>query len=87
MSAVTKPEVGGKLVGWLAIDQYGQNYRLTDVKFPRKQLLKKLGRSHADIMYCDLKSGGHKQTGYIIGGLWLDLYEVRTPTTWGRIGA
>ncbi len=60
-------------LGYLGIDQYGQRYKLE--KFPRKELLEKLGRKHASKIYVDSKSGT-KHVGYCIGGLWITVYEV-----------
>ena len=61
-------------LGYLGIDQYGQHYKLD--KYPRKELCDKLGRQHVDKMFCDHKDGPPVQTGYVIGGLWITLYEV-----------
>lgn len=44
---------------------------------PRKELLKRLGRRHVSKIYVDRKAGGTYHVGYIIGGLWITLYEVR----------
>jgi len=60
----------------MAIDQYGKTYHDLG-KHPRKELLNKLGYSKAEKMYQDKKDGATVHTGYIIGGLWLSLYEVR----------
>lgn len=62
------------LLGYLGIDQHGQHFNMD--KHPRKELLRQLGRSHASKMYCDLKSGGSRHAGYVIAGLWIDVYEV-----------
>ena len=59
---------------YMAIDQYGQTYH--GLTHPRKDLLERLGRSHADKMYVDTKSGDIAHVGYVIGGLWLTLYTV-----------
>ena len=59
----------------MAIDQYGQHYDNLG-KYPRKALLKRLCRQHADKMYIDKVNGNTKHIGYIIGGLWLTLYTV-----------
>ena len=56
-------------------DQYGNTYHDLG-KHPRKALLDRIGRSHADRMYQDTKSAGTVCTGYIIGGCWITLYEV-----------
>lgn len=63
-----------KLLGFLAIDQYGQHYTIK--KHPRKELLEHFGATHADKMYCDTKDGKTKHVGYIISGLWLEVYSV-----------
>ncbi len=58
----------------LGIDQYGNYYRLG--KYPRKELLERLGRKHCQKMYCDTNSGESKHIGYVIAGLWITLLEV-----------
>lgn len=62
-------------LGYMAQDQYGKFYHL-DTNHPRKELLEMFGRKHADKMYVDTKDGKSKHVGYIIGGLWLSVYEV-----------
>lgn len=57
----------------MAIDQYGTTYH--GLQHPRKDLLEKLGATHADKMYQD-KDGITVHIGYVISGLWLTLYEV-----------
>ena len=65
-------EVG---VALMAIDQYGQTFHgLTN---PRKDLCDRLGKAHAEKMYVETKDGKSRHVGYVIGGLWLRLYEVR----------
>ena len=61
-------------LGYMARDQYGNTYH--NLKHPRKDLLERLGYSHAEKMYVDTKSGEVKQVGYVIGGLWLNIYAV-----------
>ncbi len=59
----------------MAIDQFGHAYHgLTN---PRKELCERLGREHADRMFQDGKDGKTYHCGYIIGGLWLTLFEVK----------
>lgn len=65
-------------LGYLGIDQYHQHYKIKE--HPRKELLEQLGRKHADKMYVDTKDGSQKHKGYVIGGLWITLYEVHS---WG----
>lgn len=71
------------LRGFIAIDQSSQHYYMT--KYPRKELLQQLGKKHAAVMYCDLKTGGYRRVGYVIGGHWLDIYEVHDVAKWGQI--
>ena len=61
-------------LGYIGIDQYNTWYRID--KHPRKELLEKLGATHADKMYIDTKQKKTKHTGYIINKLWIDVYEV-----------
>ena len=60
---------------YMAIDQYGETYH--GLTYPRKDLLERLCRTHADKMYTDMKDGSTKHIGYIIAGLWLRVYEVK----------
>jgi hypothetical protein len=59
----------------MAIDQYGQTHHNLG-PHPRKALLAKLGRTRAAKMYVDKKAGGSVHIGWIIGGLWLTVYQV-----------
>jgi len=64
----------------MAIDQYGNHF--ADLgKHPRKELLSRLGRKRADKMYRDTTDGTAVHVGYIIAGLWLELYHVKR---WGE---
>lgn len=67
-------------LGYLGIDQYGHHYSLKE--YPRKELLEQLDYKHADIMYVDLKQGGNRRKGYIIGPYWIDIYEVHSVEKW-----
>ena len=60
---------------FMGLDQYGQTYH--DLKHPRKDLMEYLGNSHAQKMYRDKEDGSYVHTGYVIGGLWITLYEVK----------
>jgi hypothetical protein len=44
---------------------------------PRKELLKRLGRKHCQKMYLDKKDGPSVHIGWIIAGMWLEVYEVK----------
>jgi hypothetical protein len=59
---------------YVAVDQYGHFYGLK-TKHPRKELLEKFCRQHADKMYVD-GSFGTLHVGYIIAELWLNVYGV-----------
>uniref|UniRef100_A0A6M3LPS6 Uncharacterized protein n=1 Tax=viral metagenome TaxID=1070528 RepID=A0A6M3LPS6_9ZZZZ len=64
-------------LGYLGIDQYGQHYKIDN--HPRQELCDQLGKKHADKMYVDnTKTGQTRHCGYIIGGLWIDVYEVHS---------
>lgn len=60
---------------FMGIDQYGTTYHNLGA-YPRKGLLKRLCRSNANKMYIDLKDGRTAHIGYIIAGLWIELYEI-----------
>lgn len=62
-------------VAFMAIDQYGHAYH--GLENPRKDLCERLGRMHAEKMFIDGKDGQPRHVGYVVGGLWLRLYEVR----------
>ena len=64
-----------KNIGTLAIEQYGDTFHNLGDN-PRKALLERLGRTRAEKMYVDTVDGKTKHVGYIIGGLWLNLYYV-----------
>jgi hypothetical protein len=64
-------------------DQYGQTYHNLG-KHPRKELLNRLGRCHAEKMYFEDKEGNSKHVGYVIGRLWVTLYNV---TPWEKKSA
>jgi hypothetical protein len=58
----------------IVIDQYGQTYRLA--KYPRKELLELLGATGAQKIYRDTVSGEATHVGYLIRGLWLDVFRL-----------
>ena len=60
---------------YMAIDQYGQTFHNLG-PYPRKELLKRLARRSAAKMYVDKVKGPPKHIGWIIGGLWLTIFEV-----------
>ena len=51
-------------------------------KHPRKALLEMLGASRAEKMYVDKKDGSTVHVGYIIKGLWIQLYNV---SSWEKV--
>jgi len=60
----------------LGIDQYGTIYHNLG-KYPRKELLNRLGYTNASKMYRDKKDGSTVHSGYVIGGYWITLYHVK----------
>lgn len=66
----------------IGLDQYGQTYWLG--RHPRKELLAQLGRSRAAKMYRDDSSPqGYQHVGYVIAGLWIDVFCL-TPLVFER---
>ncbi len=63
-------------LGYVGLNQYGDRYTME--KYPRKELMEQLGATHAENMYVDLKSGGHRQDGYVIKGEWIRVLEVHS---------
>ena len=63
---------------YIAKDQYGEVYNLF-TKYPRKELLEKFNRQHADKIYVDeysmYKGSIRIHVGYIIAGHWLTVYR------------
>jgi hypothetical protein len=57
-------------------DQYNQTYHNLGA-YPRKELLHRLGHTHADKMYVDKKDGSVVHIGYVIGGLWITLFCIK----------
>lgn len=56
---------------YIGIDQNGGIYR--HLQFPRRDLLRRLGRKHAEKMYVDRGKKTY-HVGYVIAGLWINLY-------------
>lgn len=73
-------------LGYIAINQYGETVKLTELTHPRKQLLIKLGLSHCEKMYCERADGQGEpvHVGYVIGGGWWSIYEIHD---WSKGGA
>ena len=68
-----------KKLGYVAMGNRGTTVHMTNArKHPRKQLLDKLGKTHADKMYTGVRGlpvrGIH--IGYVVGGEWFTVYEV-----------
>ncbi|MGH9972154.1 MAG: hypothetical protein ACREBG_30790 [Pyrinomonadaceae bacterium] len=61
----------------MGVDQYGTTYHALG-KYPRQELLRRLDRKHAEIMYRDPDA---RRVGYVIGGRWIELFNV---TPWGN---
>lgn len=69
------------LLGFMARNQYGETLHLPSPHHPRKQLLEKLGRKSCVRQYTDRKDGSAAHTGYVVGGEWWTLYQVREFTS------
>ena len=66
-------------LGYMAVGNRGTTYHLTDGnKHPRKQLLEKCYRQHAQKIFNDSESGESKHVGYIVGGEWFNIFEVHS---------
>lgn len=63
-------------INYMGIDQYGTVYHNLG-NHPRKELMKRLYISHVSKMYRDYADGSYSHVGYILGGLWITLYEVK----------
>jgi hypothetical protein len=61
-------------LGYIGIDNYNNYYHIK--KYPRKELLQQLGFKYAQKMFVDTKKGKTKHIGYIIGGHWINVYEI-----------
>ena len=67
------------MTNYMAIDQYGQTYPHLG-QFPRQALMNQLS-GKVSKMYVDKTDGSTVHVGYVIGGNWLTLYEVK-PVGW-----
>ena len=59
---------------YVAIDQYGQVHHIGHFA-PRAELLRMLGRQHADKIYRTI-GGKTQHVGWKIAGLWLDVFKL-----------
>ena len=59
----------------MVIDHLGVKIQLNS-KFPRKELLNRLGASKASKMYVDDKEGNTKHIGYVVNGRWFTFYNI-----------
>ena len=64
-----------KTTNYMAIDQYNETYHDLG-KFPRKELINRIGGGKVSKIYQDKKDGSVVHTGYVIGKTWLNLYKV-----------
>ena len=64
-------------LGYMAIGHFGTTIHMNNPdKPPRKQLLDKLGATHATKMYVDSSDGKTHHVGYIVNNEWFTIYEV-----------
>jgi len=59
----------------IGVNQYGHIYKIAG-KFPRKELLEKLGATKASKMYVDRLDGSAVHVGYVIRNEWITIYDV-----------
>ena len=73
-------------LGYIAINQYGETVKLTELTHPRKQLLNHLGVSRYEKLYYERADGQGEpvHVGYIIGGVRWSIYEIHD---WSKGGA
>ena len=64
----------------MGIDQFGVTYHNLG-KYPRKRLLDRLGFRCCQKMYKDGNNGEVIHVGYIVGTLWIELFNV---TPWEK---
>lgn len=57
----------------LYIDQYGNKFWARTVKELRAQI--GMGGSRVSKMYVDLKQGGSRHVGYVVGAHWCTAYQ------------
>lgn len=63
------------MTNYMAIDQYGQTEHNLG-RYPRKELLSRCWRKHADKIYVDNTSKGTLHIGWVIAGRWFTVYKV-----------
>ena len=68
-------------IRYIGIDCYGNTHPIK--KFPRKELMEQLGASSAQKIYRDTAKGT-QHVGYIISGIWIEVYEVHEWKVWDR---
>ena len=61
---------------YIAYDQNGTVFLLHSC-YPRAELLRILDRKKAKKMYVDKRDGTIEHTGYVIGGRWITVKEVK----------
>lgn len=59
------------------IDQYGNTY-FNLGKHPRKELMERIGSKHITKMWRDYDDGSSKHIGYVVGGLWIELFTMKS---------
>jgi hypothetical protein len=59
---------------YVGVDQYGHTYWLGP--HPRKELQALLCRSRVSKMYRDDTKRGYDHVGYVVGKLWIEIFEL-----------
>ena len=60
---------------YMAVNQYGDTEH--GLRHPRKDLLERGGRRHANKMYVGGGRARGRHCGYVIAGMWWSVYEVK----------
>ena len=60
---------------YMAIDQWGQTFH--GLQHPRKDLMEQLSMKSANKMYVDGVDGKVYHIGYVVGGHWCRVFEVK----------
>lgn len=60
---------------YIAVDQFRRVHPLGRTRHPRAALMQALGRKRAAKMYRDVVGGPPVHTGYIVAGLWCEIFK------------
>ncbi len=49
---------------------------LHNLRYPRRDILQRMYRNHAEKIWCDRPDGTRQHVGYIVASEWFTVYEV-----------